>query len=199
MKHLLVAILFYTLCTTFAYAEPTQWENKVDKDGITVFVRHHPETSQIEAKATVNIAANKVTLMTFIQQIDQWKNWMNGLKDSKAINADTAKPQAYLIYDLPWPMSDRDSPLSMASQEVSATVSEIHLATIKDYPDHGLPRMENVKMKWLIEQSSPSALQVTYSFLGKKPSIIPDWYIEKRFAEGPYKTLNALREIMQEK
>jgi hypothetical protein len=198
-KSLFISCLL--LCWSSFLMAQGKWELKKDENGIAVYTRKAAKGNVKEIRVLCELDATKEQLISTIQDIDNYTNWVYSNKKSTILK--TADPQNIIYYTqshLPWPIKDRDLVLNL-NINPSGEVLNIVVKSIPDY----LPvndkyiRVPYSQALWKVTQTAGNKLRVDYTFSVDPGGSIPSWIVNATLTIGPYNSFVKLREVLKAK
>jgi len=173
------------------------WNFIKEKDGIKIYTRTDPHSSLKSYKGETVFKApmEKVcALLGTAKNLDWWDKGFTKIEVLK--HEDQKFIQYYFIYDMPWPVVDRD--LAVESRIKMDTASGIYtvssrplLKTVPEKP--GLVRITKYWQKWTVKPMEKGNLHVTIEGSIDPGGKIPDWVYNMLVTEMPLNTVRSLR------
>ena len=85
------------------------WTFIKEKDGIKIYTRREPGKPLKSFKAVTDLHAPKEMVYNLIGNVKNLDWWDKNLKEIKVLYYEKdSRSQYYLVYDAPWPVTDRD-------------------------------------------------------------------------------------------
>ena len=165
-----------------AYAQ--SWNFVKEQDGIKIYTRNelHSSLKSYRGEAVFHAPMDKVCMLLGTAKNFDW--WDKGFSKIKVLKHEDQKfIQYYFIYDMPWPVVDRDLAVESAIKLDTATgiytvSSRPLLKAVPENPD--LVRITSYWQKWTVQPMDKGN--------------IPAWVYNMLVTDMPLKTLRALRE-----
>ena len=150
--------LLLTLLTVWAPAcisYGQSWEFAKEKDGIKVFTKKSPGSSIRSFKGIMDVKAPVEKVNNLIGNVKNLDWWDKNVKEIKVLYYEKdKKSQYYLVYDPPWPVTDRDlcveSIITTDPVTGARTVSAKPLLNVVPERDDCV-RIKNYWQTWTIE------------------------------------------------
>jgi len=199
-KQLFFYTLLFTTLSILAQDSNDGWKLSKSKDGIKVYTRI-PEGSKFkEYLAETTVQASPEQLVKVLKDVDHYTDWMAHIKSARLIKED-GKDEFYVYSEIsvPWPFNNRDEVTkTVVSKDESSGTYNIFIVMIPDMlPENkGVVRMPEGKGKWVIEPVKDGMTQIVNQFIGDPGGSIPSWVVNMFIVDGPYKTLEGLKEIL---
>jgi START domain len=176
----------------------TDWQLKVDKEGIKVYTKQM-ENSPLKAVKTVCTINTSLTILTaLLLDINNTPEWVYATKKISLLKQVSLSDLIYYSeIEIPWPVSNRDFIvlLKVTQDQKTKVVSVIG----DNKPDY-LPAVKNVVRikrsysKWLISPLPNGQVKIEYILEVDPGGVIPAWLINMFATKGPYETFKKLRE-----
>jgi len=112
------------------------------------------------------------------------------------------KVQYYMIYDLPWPVADRDLCVNVTTTTDTATGEHIINAvafngSIPERDD--MKRIKDYRQTWTITPAGRERTNIILEGFVDPAGAIPSWISNMLITESPLKAISGLREAMRKK
>jgi hypothetical protein len=201
--------LRHTLCFLFvsffilfsADLKAQKWEFAKEKDGIKIYTRKEDggTLKSFKGAAVLHTEMNKVCALLGNAKSFDW--WDKDITEIKVLSFDPGKYiQYYLVYDVPWPLSDRDlvvdaritvDPVSGAETILAKPLSNV----IPEKPD--LIRIKKYWQKWTVTPMATGIVQVTLEGFVDPGGSVPAWLYNMVITETPLKVIREVRKRVE--
>ena len=199
MKKLCLALLFsITLCRVMAQG---CWQLKKNENGIFVYTRTAASGNLKELRVVCEFVATKAQLITTLQDIDHYKDWVYSSKKTEILKTPSAQKTIYYTQSrLPWPIKDRDLVVELDIGPPEADVLYIQAKSLPTYlpKNDQFVRVPYSLATWRVTQAPDSKLKVDYTFSVDPGGTIPAWLVNATMAIGPYKSFVKLKEVLKQ-
>jgi hypothetical protein len=173
-----------------------KWDFIKEKDGIKIYTRKEPSSAlkSFKGVADLHIEMSKVTSLLGNAKNFDW--WDKNISQIKVLSFEPGKYiQYYLVYDVPWPLADRD--LAVDARIAVDPVTGIHTVTAQPLlhavPEKpGLVRIKNYKQQWTVQPLGKGMVRVILEGAVDPGGNIPAWLYNMVITETP---LNVIREL----
>jgi hypothetical protein len=193
-----LALIICLACLGFATNLSAQdWKFIKEKDGIKIYTRSD-ETNPVKSyrgETTLNTTMEKIShIIGRIESFDWWE------EDISTIDVLEYKEEEfikyYLIYDIPWPLDDRDLCVKSIITNDSVTGKRTVFATpmegvIPEKP--GLVRIKNYWQKWEMEPVGEDKVYVILEGSVDPAGAIPSWIVNMVITDTPLNIINKVR------
>ena len=197
-----ILMFFFTLMLSCSMAEQS-WDFIKEKEGIKIYTRM--ETGKIlksyRGVTDINAPAEKIfSLMEDIKNTDWWDKKLTEIK--VLLYEKNKRAQYYLIYDLPWPVPDRDLcvDVTITTDQVTGERKTNAVALNGVIPEHkGMVRIKDYRQTWTLIPAGQEMTHVVLEGFVDPSGNIPQWIPNIMIIEVPIKAISGLREAMGEK
>ena len=174
------------------------WEFIKEKDGIRLYTRKEANSNlkSFKGEATFQVKIEKVNGLLGNGKNFDW--WSKDIREIRVLSMEENKwIRYYVIYDVPWPMSDRD-----LAAEARITTNPVTgertveakplLNAVPEKPD--IVRIKKYIQKWTISPMENGYVHVVLEGTLDPAGSLPTWLINMVITETPYKVIRALRQ-----
>jgi hypothetical protein len=174
------------------------WVLIKEKDGIKIFTRKESNSSLKSFKGETTFPAKVEKLSLLLgngKNFDWWGKDIRGIK--VLAHQENKFNQYYLIYNVPWPFSDRDLVVETTITEDPVTGERTYLAkpllnAVPEAPD--LVRIRKYWQKWSVRPMENGYVHVSLEGFVDPGGNIPSWLYNLVITETPLAVMRALRE-----
>lgn len=199
MKHIhniffISALSLLLVHNTFAQS----WNFIKEQDGIKIYTRNelHSSLKSYRGEAVFHAPMDKVCmLLGTSKNLDWWDKGFTTIKVLKYV--DQKFIQYYFIYDMPWPVSDRDLAVeSIIRMDTATSVYTVSsrpiLRAVPENPD--LVRITDYWQLWTAQPMDKGDIHVTLEGSVDPGGNIPSWVYNMLVTDMPFRTLCSLRD-----
>lgn len=184
------------LWSQIAFPQNSDWQLKKEDDGIKVYTRSVKNTNIKEFKAATKIHSSSETIFNIILDVGNYPRWIEDVNYAEKLYQRDSQIGMYYQLGMPWPIKDRDITLISEFKKLPDNSTHFQLsynAELKD-EDEDFIRITEINGEWLITPIDKENCEVTYRFLADPKGSLPAWVINIFIVDGPFKTLQNLRE-----
>ena len=200
MKNCLWSIVIFTVCLTITTDESygQSWNLVKEKDGIRIFTRKDSNSSLKSYKAETTFRADLDKLSLIIGNAKQLDWWDKNISEIKVLaSEENVFTQFYLVYDVPWPLANRDLVVDARISTNTVTgeriiVSKPLLNVIPEKP--GLVRIKKYWQKWTIQPAANGNVHLSLEGFVDPGGNVPAWLYNIFITETPFEVMKAIRE-----
>lgn len=178
----------------------SDWQLKKNDKGIQVYTKPSEGSKIHQFKATARIKTTLEYLKELFIDVERMPTWYEGVKSVKTIKKITATEASYiLVYDMPYPLTDRITTVRGKIEyepqilTVSTEYSPYDLPDIKS--EHQL--VTKIWSKWTMQQIDAHTVDIIHEGFMDPEGSIPDWAVNSKLVNAPYKTLFALKKMLE--
>jgi hypothetical protein len=197
-----ILMFFFNLMLPFSMAGQS-WDFIKEEDGIEIYTRTETGKSLKSYKGItdINVAAEKIfVLMEDINNTDWWDKKLTQIK--VLLYEKNKRVQYYMIYDLPWPVKDRDLCVDVivTTDPVTGEGKFNAVALNGVIPERNdVVRIKNYRQTWTIIPVGMGKVHVELEGFVDPAGTIPNWISNMLIIESPIKAIKGLREEMAKK
>jgi uncharacterized membrane protein len=197
-------ILYLVLIFTLSNAVPAQsWEFVKEKGGIKIYTgkKDGEDLKSYKGIAEINAPADKV--FDLIEDVNNTDWWDKNLSQIKVLGYEKYKSaRYYLVFDLPWPVADRDLCVDVKITTDKLTgerrITAIPLTGVIPEKE-GLVRIKNYRQTWSVTPSGKGVSHVVLEGYVDPAGKIPDWVSNLVIIESPVKAITGVKDRLEGK
>jgi len=179
------------------------WNFIKEKDGIRIYTRKEAGSSLKSFKGTADIHAPLEKVYNLIGNVKNLDWWDKNLKEIKVLYYEKDKrSQYYLVYDSPWPVTDRDLCVDATITTDPATgvriVSAVPLKNVIPL-NPAYVRITDYRQRWIIEPAGPGIVHVTLDGYVDPAGNVPDWIYNMVITDTPLKIIRGIKQRLEKK
>lgn len=205
MKHYRFCfILLVLLALVLPFSVVAQsWDFIKEKEGIKIYTRKEAGKSLKAYKgvADINAPADKVfALIEDVNNTDWWDKNFNQIK--VLLYEKNKRAQYYLVYDLPWPVIDRDLCVDVTVTYDQVTgVGKITAVPLDGvFPEReDMIRIKEYRQTWTVEPAGNERSHVVLEGYIDPAGSIPDWISNMLIVDSPLQVFSGIRQRMEKK
>jgi hypothetical protein len=197
-----ILMSFFTLMLSCSMAAQS-WDFIKEKDGIKIYTRKEAGKSLKSYKGVTDINAPAEKVFALLEDVNNTDWWDKNLTQIKVLFYEKGKKaQYYLVYDLPWPVIDRDLcvDVTITFDPVSGErkISAVSLNGV--IPEHNdMVRIKNYWQTWSVIPAGKEITHVVLEGSVDPAGRIPDWISNIVIIESPFKAISGVKERMERK
>jgi len=199
MKHyfgrslFLIAFLFVAACNL--YGQP--WNFVKEEDGIKLYTRvvKNSTLKSYKGEVTFHAPVKKVCSMFGSPRNIDW--WGPDFKDIKVLAYEPNKfVRFYYIFNMPWPLTDRDLAVNamVKTDSITGEYSVLSTPLLNVIPEKtDLVRIKKYSQKWTVSPLDKGNVHVTLEGFVDPGGNVPAWFYNMLVTEMPLRTIRLLR------
>jgi hypothetical protein len=190
--------LFILILCVVKLSNGQAWNFVKEKDEIKIYTRTEPNHSfkSFKGETIFHASMDKVCAMLGNAMNRDW--WDKNITGIKVIACEENKfIEYYLVYKMPWPISDRDlvayttiaiDPASRAKTYTADPLSNV----VPENPD--IERIHKYHQKWTIRPLEYGNVHVILDGYVDPGGNVPAWLYNMIVSDAPFKSIHSLRE-----
>ena len=193
----LVISLFFLIPFSSLLAQT--WNLVKESDGIKLSTRNEPNSTlkSFRGEAVFHASTDKVFHLLGNPKNTDW--WDKSISHIRLLGYEEDKFfQYYIVYDMPWPLTDRDMVVDTRITTNSATGERIvqakPLVSAAVPEKEGIVRIRNYWQKWTIQPLDKGNLRVTLEGYIDPGGSVPAWFYNLVITETPLRAIRSLRD-----
>lgn len=198
IKYILVSLLILLSGRGTAWAQ--EWEFAREKDGIKVYTRFEKESKFKSFKGELDIEADLSEVSSLIEDVKNFDRWDEDVSEIRVLEQEEGKMlKYYVVYDVPWPLHDRDLCVEAVITADQATGSKLILA--RSVPEavplnDDLVRIIDYRQKWILQPKENGIVHITIEGYADPAGDIPAWIVNMAITDTPLNILRAVKETL---
>ena len=179
------------------------WNFIKEKNGIKIYTRIESGKSLKSYKGVTDINAPAEKVFALIEDVNKTEWWDKNLTQIKVLLYEKYKrAQYYLVYNLPWPVTDRDLCVDVSVTIDPATgvrkITATPLAGV--FPErHDMVRIREYQQTWIVEPAGKETSHVVLEGFVDPAGNIPDWLSNMLIVDSPIKIISGVKERFEKK
>jgi hypothetical protein len=192
-RSFLLIALFFSLFTSFSQG----WTFVKEKEGVLLYTRREKGDEMKSYKGVVDFRSTVDRVAALIGDVHNNNWWGEDLREVKVLSdEDPNHFRYYLVYELSWPLSDRD--LVVDARATHDPVTHAYMITSKSIeglvPEQkDLVRIKSYWQKWTVLPLEKGMVQVSLEGSADPSGNIPSWLVNSAITDTPYKILLEVR------
>jgi hypothetical protein len=177
------------------------WELARDREGIRVYTRQEPGKELRSFRGMIDMKAPAEKIFSVVEDVNHHEWWDASLSEIKVLEyKKNQMARYYLVYDCPWPVSDRDICVNVTV--TCDTVRRVYtVAAVAEPwmlpPADGRVRIRQYRQSWRIEATGDQTSHVVLEGYADPAGSIPAWLSNLVIADTPYNVINHVRRIVE--
>ena len=179
------------------------WNCIKEKEGIKIYTRT-PDHSNFKCfKGETVFHTTMEKLSRYIGNVENVDWWDKNVKEIKVLTFEPDKlVRYYLVYDVPWPMNDRD--LCVEAKITVDPITGEKTVSAKPLPDavperKGIVRIRNYWQKWTLKPTGNNTIQAVLEGFVDPGGNVPSWLYNMVIVDTPLKVMRGIKKLVEEK
>lgn len=180
-----------------------EWVFRKERDSIKVYTRTEEDNPVKSYRGEMDLYTSMAKISTVLGSIESFDWWDANIRDIKVLAYEKEKLiRYYLVYDLPWPVTDRDlcveAKITFDPVTGKRIVHAIPLdGVIPEKPD--MVRIKNYWQDWTMQPAAPGMIHVTLEGSVDPGGYIPAWLVNMVITDTPLNIMRKVREKVEYK
>lgn len=199
-----VVILVYMIMAALSMELSAQnWEFIKEKDGIKIYTRKDGSNTLKSFRGIMDVHADWGKVTNLIGNVKNVDWWDKNLREIKVMTYEKDKfMQYYLVYDAPWPVTDRDlcveATVSVDPATGIRTIYAVPLSNvIPENPEY--VRIKNYWQKWMIQDMKNGTIHLVLEGHVDPGGSVPDWIYNMVITDTPLKIMRGIKERVEKR
>jgi hypothetical protein len=194
-------LLFFLLLIFSAAATAQSWNFIKEKDGIKIYTRKEPGKTIKSYKGVAVIKAPAEKVFALIENVNNTDWWDKNFNQIRVLKYEKNRmAQYYLVYDLPWPVTDRDLCVNITVTFDSLTgvrrITAVPLSGVIPEKKE-LIRIRNYQQTWTVKPAGKGMSLVILEGYIDPAGTIADWLTNMLIVDSPLKVIGGVKERMK--
>jgi hypothetical protein len=178
-----------------------EWNFIKEKDGIRVYTKKEEGDNLKTFKATADVHSTLDKVYNLIGNVDNHDWWDKNLSEIRVLLKEKDKHyQYYLVYDVTWPLSDRDLCVDAKVTTDPVTGKRIIYAVplpnvIPERPDR--VRIKKYWQRWTILPMEKGVIRLILEGFVDPGGSVPDWLYNMVITDTPLKVMRGVKQRVE--
>jgi hypothetical protein len=173
------------------------WKFIKEKEGIKIYTREEPNSNIKSFKGVMTMKATLAQVGYLIGNVETFDWWADDIKKIDVLAHEKNKLiRYYLIYDVPWPLADRDLCVEARitiNQEKGEKIVEAKPLLNIIPEDKDMVRIKNYWQRWTIQTQKDQTLLLVLEGTIDPGGSIPAWLSNMVISDTPLKVMTSLK------
>jgi hypothetical protein len=205
MKHILllfIPLLLLSLVPS-SPAAAQSWNFIKEKDGVKLYTAQEPGKSLKAYKGVTDIHAPAEKIFAMLEDVYHTDWWDKNISQIRVLRYEKyRRAQYYIVYDLPWPVTDRDLCVDVTAsvdpvtgeRRLTAVTLPGAVAESKD-----MVRIKEYRQTWTLDPVSNGMTHVVLEGFVDPAGTIPDWIANMLIVDSPAKVISEVKQRMEKR
>lgn len=191
-------ILIFFIISAWHFATAQEWKFAKEKDGITVYTKEQTTSNCKSFKGETELLAELSAVSGLIEDVKNFDRWDEDVSEIRVLEHEQGRMiRYYVVYDVPWPLKDRDLCVEATISSDLATGAILFVA--KSIPEAVPLDDDNVRIidywqKWIILPEGNGKVHLTVEGFADPAGDIPAWIVNMAITDTPFHMLKSIRE-----
>ena len=202
MKPVLNFLIFSVSLACNSPLTAQSWNFVKEKDGIRMFTRAQEESSFKCFRGETVFHASLEELSHYIGVANNFDQWDDNILELTVLESQPGRHvECYFVYDVPWPLSNRDFCVEVnvsfdsASQTKSVYARPMEIAL----PERkGIVRINNYWLKWTLTVTDRQTIYGILEGFIDPGGLVPSWLYNLVIVEAPYNVMKGIKQKVEQ-
>jgi hypothetical protein len=199
MRNIILMFIFSTLLSCSLTAQ--SWHFIKEKDGIKIYTCEEDGKAIKSYKGITDINSPAEKIFALIEDVNNTDWWDKNLSKIKVLNYEKNKSaKYYLVYNLPWPVTDRDLCIDVSvtldtitgERKITAEAVTGFIAERND-----MVRIKDYRQTWTVMPAGKEISHVELEGYIDPAGSIPEWISNLLIVDSPFKAISGVRERIE--
>lgn len=177
-----------------------EWEFAKEKEDIRVFTRDEPGTNYKAFRGEIELQANLEDVVRMVEDVEQFDVWDKDVTEIRVLAQEPGRMlKYYVVYDVPWPFTDRD--LCVEAEMSLDPATGARLLQAESVPEavplnEDYVRIVNYWQRWIIQPKPDGSVHLVVEGYADPAGDIPAWVANMAITDTPLNMLGAIRDAL---
>jgi hypothetical protein len=195
----LVYLIFLLIPVSSAF--PQDWTFIKEKEGVFLYTRKEVGDELKSFKGVMDVHTTVEKVSALIGNVNNHDWWDENLREIRVLWIENPQHfQYYLVYDVPWPLSDRDLVVDARVTIDPATKKYVIYSKPLEgvVPEkQGLVRIRQYWQRWTVQPMDKGMVRITLEGFVDPGGIVPSWLYNMVITETPLKVMRGVRQRVE--
>ena len=195
-----IVVLISSLASAQLGGVSYNWKEKRNKKGIMIATSSVADSRFKAVRGEMVVNASVSALVALVEDLGACKDWAAMCKEARVEKrVSPSESYAYIYYDIPFPVSDRDKYTHVVWTQDPKTkrVSMNSIATIGGTPKSKAVRIEKAVSQWhFTPQEDGTTIVESFGHIDPNGPT-PAWITNLMLVDSPYKSMSRMRELVE--
>ncbi|MDD0843681.1 START domain-containing protein [Pseudomonas sp. Gutcm_11s] len=187
------------LASGLAHAE--DWKLAKDEDGIKIYLSEVQGSKYKAYRGVTTIKSDVASLRALQEDVQGSCKWIHACAEQSLLKHEGAESWVYTRFEMPWPVTARDSVLHVVTVENADGSLVRKLDGQPEYrpADKDHVRVASLEGAWTFVPKADGMVEVTYQVHTEPGGSVPSWLANSFVVDAPFNTLNGLRALAEKR
>jgi hypothetical protein len=194
-------LAFFLLVASFGNAFSQGWTFIKEKEGVYLYTHKEAGENLKSFKGVMEVRSTMSAVTNLISNPNNHDWWDENLTEIKVLQIENPKHfQYYLVYDVPWPLSDRDLVVDARVTVDPGSGKYVIFSTplegvVPEKP--GMVRIKKYWQRWTVQPLGNGIIRITLEGFVDPAGNIPSWLYNMIITESPLKVMREVRKRVE--
>ncbi len=179
------------------------WNFVKEKNGIKIYTRAEENSSFKSYKGETILHAGMQIISRYIGNVKNFSWWDKNIRELRVLDQQSSdnKIRYYFVYQVPWPLNDRDFCVDVTIDVDSVSGEKVVFA--QPYPEEiperkGIVRIKKYWQRWTLHPIGKNAVNATLEGFVDPGGNVPSWLYNMVIVETPLKVMEGIKMKVEE-
>lgn len=178
---------------------PDDWKLVKQKDGIRIYTAHQKESPILAYRIETTIKGDLKQVYQQVVDFQGNKKFLDTVEEIRVLQKKPGeKVLVYMLFDLPWPFSDRDF-VNRMDMEVGRDTIVLRSSPAKDVvePKDGVVRIRKFSERWLLTNHKEKGTKLSLQGYADPGGALPAWIINRFVVREPHALVEGIKDQVE--
>lgn len=184
---------------TAQQVSPDDWKLVKQKEGIRIYTAHQKESPILAYRIETTIKGDLKKVYHQVIDFEGNKKFLDTVEKIRILHRKPGeKVLVYMLFDLPWPFSDRDF-INRMDMEVGRDTIVLRSSPAADLvdPKDGVVRIRKFSEKWLLVKQPGQATKLSLQGYADPGGSLPAWIINRFVVREPHALVEGIKDQVE--
>jgi hypothetical protein len=200
MKYFSVLLVFPLLFIAFTTGLDSDFGWSIVKENEHILVFKRPTSNGYNAiRIEATISTPLESFIDFVNQVDRYPEWVFKCREVKDLgHPGDGNIKYWMVSDFPFPFKDRELTIESSHHIDHTGIFHSNSKAIPNQVDSSNIAITRFDARWTVTPVRPGQIKIEYEVQTEPGGTIPAWLYNLAVDLGPFKTMQNLKEILEE-
>jgi hypothetical protein len=175
------------------------WQLAKDEDGIRIYLSEVQGSKYKAYRGVTTIKSDVASLRALQEDVKGSCEWIHACAEQSLLKHEGAESWIYTRFEMPWPVTARDSILHVVTVENAdgSLVRKLDGQPQYRSAEKDFVRVASLEGAWTFVPKADGMVEVTYQVHTEPGGSVPSWLANSFVVDAPFNTLSGLRTLAE--